>query len=229
MAEINLVTCAGATVKPINDAIIQDSIEQTGIYKGCEITWTGTNVLHITAGYGMIKGRHFEVTEQDITATLSESGTIQGRMYIHMDLTSDTTIDILTETAAMLSDLTQDENVNYNNSVYDLELCTFNIDETMISSLVTTFEYISSPIGAEYDKNTNYVAGAYCLRNNRFYVCTTATSGSWTPSAWEEKTLAEVIGQLNSRLNELIVSCTQAEYDAMASHNPTTLYVITGD
>lgn len=77
-----------------------------------------------------------------------------------------------------------------------------------------------------------YTAGEYVVVGGQLYIVTSAIAIGDTFTVDTNITATTVgteLSELNSRLTELIVSCTQAEYDAMASHNPTTLYVITGD
>lgn len=129
---IVLKTFRGGSVTPLDDAIIQQTVIATnGIFKGCNITYARGNVLHVSQGFGMIKGRFFEVYDCEVGVILNTgSGTLQGRLYIHMDLSNaDEPIQLLTETASVLTDLTGDEDVNYNNTAYDLELATFGVTQ----------------------------------------------------------------------------------------------------
>ena len=88
MASIVLKTFKGGNVSPLNDAIMwQTAIPGAGIFKGCEVTAARGNILHISQGYGIIKGRFFEVYENEVSVNLAETGqTLNGRVYIHMDL-----------------------------------------------------------------------------------------------------------------------------------------------
>ena len=140
---IELKTFKGGNVTPQDDAIIHETaIPGAGIFKGCEVSYARGNVLHISQGFGMIRGRLFEVYETEVPVRLAETGqTLNGRIYIHMDLSNaDEPIRIMTETAVTLSALMADNNVNYNNSAYDLELANFTVSSTElpIKSLVLT-------------------------------------------------------------------------------------------
>ena len=88
---IVLKTFRGGSVTPLDDAIIQQTVIATnGIFKGCNITYARGNVLHVSQGFGMIKGRFFEVYDCEVGVILNTgSGTLQGRLYIHMDLRSE--------------------------------------------------------------------------------------------------------------------------------------------
>ena len=150
MASIVLKTFKGGNVTPLNDAIIfQTAIPGAGIFKGCEITAARGNILHISQGYGIIKGRFFEMYENEVSVQLAETGqTLNGRLYIHMDLSNaDEPIKIMTETAETLSTLLMDQNVNYNNSSYDLELAVFKVDAGGVRNLTQVFPSVQGGAG----------------------------------------------------------------------------------
>lgn len=127
----------GKTVTPKDDAILYDFLVNTsGVISGCEITHLGSNQLQITAGRGLIKGRVFVVTQETINATVSDSGTKKGRLIIKIDTAnSSTPISFVTQMAATLPDLTQDD-INGSGTVYEMELATYDISELLISNLV---------------------------------------------------------------------------------------------
>lgn len=165
---IVLKTYRGGSVTPLDDAIIQQTVIGTnGIFKGCNVTYARGNVLHVSQGFGMIKGRFFEVYDCEVGVILnSGSGTLQGRLYIHMDLSNaDDPIHLLTETASVLTDLTGDEDVNYNNTSYDLELATFGVTRTGITNLEQTFEKITGASGSggasTLQRSTEYFKGDF--------------------------------------------------------------------
>ena len=159
-------------------------IGTNGIFKGCNVTYARGNVLHVSQGFGMIKGRFFEVYDCEVGVILNTgSGTLQGRLYIHMDLSNaDEPIQLLTETASVLTDLTGDEDVNYNNTAYDLELATFGVTRTGITDLVPTFEKITGASGSggasSLQRSTEYFKGDFVTCKNApgwvTLYCTTA-------------------------------------------------------
>lgn len=182
---IVLKTYRGGSVTPLDDAIIQQTVIATnGIFKGCNVTYARGNVLHVSQGFGMIKGRFFEVYDCEVGVILnSGSGTLQGRLYIHMDLSNaDEPIQLLTETASVLTDLTGDEDVNYNNTSYDLELATFGVTRTGITNLEQTFEKITGASGSggasTLQRSTEYFKGDFVTCKNApgwvTLYCTTA-------------------------------------------------------
>ena len=148
---IQLVTYANQTVTPTNDAIIYErAIDQNGIFYGCNVTVSG-NEVHISGGYGIVCGREFTIQSEAIAVTLAPSGTLDGRLYVRLDLAdADNPIQLLTATGNTLPPLEQDSDVNYTNGTYEMELATFTVGVSALSDCVETFETI---IGT-YDKIT---------------------------------------------------------------------------
>ena len=140
---IQLVTYANQTVTPTNDAIIYErAIDQNGIFYGCNVTVSG-NEVHITGGYGMVCGREFTIQSEAITVTLAPSGTLDGRLYVRLDLAdADNPIQLLTATGNSLPSLEQDDDVNYTNGTYEMELATFTVGVSALSDVVETFDTI---------------------------------------------------------------------------------------
>ena len=139
---ITLITYNGQTVTPKSDAIFHDSVQRSGIFRGCGITYIGSNRLQVAAGYGIIKGRQFEIDQEELTASMPASGTLKGRVYIHMDLGAETPIEIRVVTAATLPALVTEEDCNYTNGIYDLELATFTASATDITELTDVSQQI---------------------------------------------------------------------------------------
>ena len=147
---ITLKTYKGGNVTPQDDAIIYETaIPGSGIFKGCEVTYARGNVLHISQGFGMIRGRFFEVYETEIDVRLADVGeTLQGRVYIHLDLSNaDEPIKILAQAAAELPPLDADVNINYNNSSYDLELAIFTVSSAGLNGLTKVFPTLKAGSG----------------------------------------------------------------------------------
>ena len=139
MATIDLITYDQKMVTPKDDALIHQFGLANGVLYGCEVTLANSNTLHITGGQGVIYGRQWEITEGDITVTLPASGTLKGRLYVKIDLSNTTNpIELLVQTDVTLPDLTDDDQLNVNNSVSELELCTFDVSSLTISNLVRT-------------------------------------------------------------------------------------------
>lgn len=135
--EITLKTWAAATVAPVDDAVLQEVYTgDGGIISGATVTIKDANTLHITGGYGAICGREFQIFASDIPVVLSSSGNLNGRLYIHMDLSQSTNpIQLLTEVAASLTPCVQDADVNLTNGIFEINLATFTVGTSAISNL----------------------------------------------------------------------------------------------
>lgn len=199
MANIVLKTFAAGddgqgTVTPQDDALIyQNAIPMNGIFSGATVTLSETNVLHVAAGFGIIGGRFFEINESDITVELSSSGTLLGRLYIHLELTNaDVPISINVATGASLPALVGDPNLNINDGAFDLELATFNVSEVTISDIVNTFPTISKA-NNQLRRATAYSVNDMVLCQSAsdalIFICTTAgTTAVQEPSGYTSVT-----------------------------------------
>ena len=145
MSNISLVTFAAKTVTPQDDALVYESaLGSGGIIYGAEVTIKNANTLHVNAGHGVICGRKFTVYDADIPVALSSSGTLLGRLYIHLDLSNASDpIELLTETGQTLSPLEQDENVNIVNGIYDINIATFTVSTSTIADLRNVYPKVS--------------------------------------------------------------------------------------
>lgn len=135
---IKLVTYNAKTVTPQDDALVYDAaLKKSGIIYGAAVTIKNATQLHITSGHGVIAGRKFTIEAQDISVTLAGSGTLKGRLYVHLELSnSSTPIKFMTQVAASLSDPVQNADVNITDGIYEFNLCTFTVGTTAISALV---------------------------------------------------------------------------------------------
>jgi len=215
--EIRLVTFEGENVAPVNDALMWDAaIGDSGVIYGCETTLKNASTLHIAAGYGVICGRHFQVFESDIPVTLSSTGDLLGRLYVHMDLSDATEpIQILIETAASLTPEEQDDNINIINGVWDMNLATFAVNALTISNLQNVFSTVagggSSLIaGTETGATASqaYVAGQYIIWGSRLWeVIAPIASGDafviGSNLSASSTTVGSELTQLNSSLDDI--------------------------
>lgn len=135
---IQLVTYNNKTVTPLDDALVYDSaLTKGGMMYGADITIKSSTSLHISSGHGVIAGRKFTIDAMDVNVTLAGSGTLKGRLYIHLDLAdSNNPIKILSQVASSLTDPVQDVDANITNGIYEYNLCTFTVSTTSISNLV---------------------------------------------------------------------------------------------
>ena len=136
---IRLITFSGQTVKAVNDAnVYEAALGPGGVKYGCVVTASAaaSNVLHITAGNGVLCGRGFEVFDSDIQVQLSGGGDLLGRVYLHLDLANTgEPIQIMTETGSTLTPPIQQEDVNVINGIYEIDMATFNVSTSEISNV----------------------------------------------------------------------------------------------
>lgn len=151
---IKLVTYAGSTVTPQDDALVHETaIPKSGIIYGAKTTKKANNMLHIAAGHGIICGRKFTISECDVSVQLTGGASHKGRVYVHMDLSNSTDpIQILIETGAQLTNEIQQQDVNILNGVYEFNLATFMVDATTVFNVVDVFPTVSGKDISEMEK-----------------------------------------------------------------------------
>ena len=211
MPNIRLVTFAGETVTPIDDALVyQTAIADSGIIYGASVTQSDASTLHISAGYGIASGRFFEIYDSDIIVQLSSSGNLLGQLYVHMDLGSALSpIEILYETGSSLTPMRQDANVNVSNGVYEFQLATFSVSTSTISALTYTAPIVSGAgaglIGQAENSNRAskaYAVGDLMIWNNKLYKVTTAIAqgGTITVSKLSATNVITEIKSINTKM-----------------------------
>lgn len=215
--EIILKTWAAATVAPVDDAVIQEVYTgDGGIISGATVTIKDANTLHITGGYGAICGREFQIFASDIPVVLSSSGNLNGRLYIHMDLSQSTNpIQLLTEVAASLTPCVQDADVNLTNGIFEINLATFTVGTSAISGLadvapklvgiessdLTSIKAVGSTnaTGSTITKGTYfYLNGKLCLAKSDI-----ANGATFTLNTNYEVVTAGGLNSLNSALDTI--------------------------
>ena len=227
---IALKTFRGGNVTPQDDAIIyQTVLPGAGVFKGCEVSFARSNVLHISQGFGMIKGRFFEMYETEVPVQLADTGqTKLGRLYLHMDLSNtDEPIQIIAETATELSALASDVNVNYNNTTYDLELAKFKVTAIQISDLTNTFKAITAGGGGGgggsvgLERETKYSVGDTVSCSSAPGWCTLYCTQAGGTDALEPKGYSQITkvgdkvldGTCVFEARNIVLELTQAQTD----------------
>ena len=134
---IELVTYTNKAVSPQDDALVyQTAVPQSGVVYGITVTIKNNTTLHVSSGHGIICGRKFTVTAQDISVSLSGSGTKKGRVYVHLDLSNTSApIQFLTQVADTLTPVVQDADANIDNGIYEFDLATFDVGTSTLSNL----------------------------------------------------------------------------------------------
>lgn len=130
-------------VTPVADRRLYEFLlmNAVGVADGVNVTNSGTNLI-VSTGWGVIKGCVFGVTSETIAAAKPGAGSASGRLLIELDA-SNGTIEFKTQQAATLPALTQ-EDINGSGSIYQMELATYTISPTDITSLEETYDALQS-------------------------------------------------------------------------------------
>lgn len=211
---IKLVTFAAQTVTPQDDALIYETaLQESGMIYGGVVTIKNANVLHVDAGHGALCGRKFTIEATDVRVPLTASGSLQGRIYIHMDL-SDTgePISFQVETASSLTPVIQQADVNINSGIYEINLATFIVDTSTISNLVNVAPFIDIEPDSGFNAQSNNP-----VQNK---VITKAVG------------VPETIGGLASQeynIGDTLVATDGQFYDVIAHISPNATIVLNGN
>lgn len=165
---IKLITYAESNVTPQHDALMADlELPGNGIIYGAQVTIKNATTLHINAGVGVIYGREFEIIDSDITVPLSQSGTLQGQLYVHIELAnSQEPAQLLVQTGTSLDPLADDPQMNIDTGTSDMQLATFTIDTSTLADLTQTFE-ILEPTSGHIDRlETTLIAQGLYLQGS---------------------------------------------------------------
>lgn len=153
MGNITLKQYNGSTVLPKDDAVLYDLLtgQQNGIIYGCDITWSGGNQVHIGAGYGIIRGRLFEIMEHTLYATLpsTEDTSYYGYVCIVVEL-ENTEEPIRISTPISTSewadnDFEQDELFNHLNGIWEMPIASYRATSSGITSFESSAPKIEKP------------------------------------------------------------------------------------
>lgn len=197
---ISLVTFNDKTVTPQDDALVYEvSAGKSGLIYGGVVTLSSANVLHITGGHGIIAGRKFTIEAADINVQLTSSGTLKGRLYVHLDLSNQSNpISLLVERAASLTPPVQTPNVNISNGVYEFNIAEFTIGTATISDLknvAQTFHATSKVLAAGETTVTfdvpvygDYLIDFYTSTGISYININTSVSGQVTLTFEEQET-----------------------------------------
>lgn len=219
---INLVTFYNSTVTPQDDALIyENALPGSGMIYGGNVTIKNANTLHVTAGHGALCGRKFTIEETDVPVQLTSSGTLNGRLYIHMDLSNvDEPITLEVERASTLTPPVQQSNVNITDGIFEINLATFQISTSTISNLVYVapfihYEFLKEVIIAPVEKTNvasqDYVVGRHLVLNNILYKVTAAITAGQTIAVGTnvavsddvEKQIETNLSSINTNINSI--------------------------
>lgn len=238
---INLVTFYNSTVTPQDDALVyENALPGSGMIYGGNVTIKNANTLHVTAGHGALCGRKFTIEETDVPVQLTSSGTLNGRLYIHMDLSNvDEPITLEVERASTLTPPVQQSNVNITDGIYEIDLATFQISTSTISNLdyVAPFihyeflkEIIIAPVEKTNVASQDYVVGRHLVLNNILYRVTAAITAGQTIAVGTniaisddvEKQIETNLSSINTinnyKLNQTVIATRQANLTASKAY-----------
>lgn len=138
---VNIITYTGRTRTAQHDAMTYDAaIGQSGILYGCEITATG-NTLTVGGGFGIIKGRVFQIEEETITVPLASSGSQSKCLVLTLDLSnSEHPLALAVQSGDYT--LTQDADANFDTGIYQIKLATFTVTSVEITDVYMTFDRV---------------------------------------------------------------------------------------
>ncbi len=168
---IELKQYTGSVITPTDDALLYDFLlsEQSGIFEGCEVTHLGANQLQVSAGRGAIRGRVFVIESETILAELSQTGTLQGRLLVRIDLDNAESPIVLTTQAENILPALIQEDINRGGSIFEMSLATYTAEATQVSDL----KNVATPI---------------LFLSNNLYSITLSSSG-WALSSIDEVSL----------------------------------------
>lgn len=86
----------------------------------------------------------------------------------------------------------------------------FYLDKQGLRQLINELE--TNIVALEYDTTVSYTVGQYCVYENNFYRCTTATTGAWDSTAWTKVIISD---ELRRKVNssELATVAFSGDYD----------------
>lgn len=206
---ISLVTFNDKTVTPQDDALVYEATSRkSGLIYGGVVTLSSANVLHITGGHGLIAGRKFTIEAADISVQLTSSGTLKGRLYVHLDLSNQANpISLMIERAASLTPPVQTQNVNISNGVYEFNIAEFTIGTATLSNLknvAQTFHATSKVLAAGQTTVTfdvpvygDYLIDFYTSNGANYSEINTAVDGQVTLTFEEQSANITVYCNIN--------------------------------
>ena len=142
---VNIITYTGKTRTAQHDAMTYDAaIGQSGILYGCEITAAG-NTLTVGGGFGIIKGRVFQIEEEAITIPLASSGSQSKCLVLTLDLSnSEHPLALAVQNGDYT--LTQDADANFDTGIYQIKLATFTVTSVEITDVYMTYDRVHGGI-----------------------------------------------------------------------------------
>lgn len=161
---ISIITYSGMTRTAKHDAIVYDAaLNRSGIFNGCNVTANG-NTLTVSSGYGIIKGRVFEISQEDFSVVLPGSGTTYGALIVTLNLGNNPPLTLETiSSSSSTFNLTKNENANFSNSQYQMLLATYRMTSSGISNVVKAAHMLPMDAIGSTNLNDYKEPGTYYL------------------------------------------------------------------
>lgn len=138
---VDIITYTGKTRTAQHDAMTYDAaIGQSGVFYGCDITAAG-NILTVGGGFGIIKGRVFQIEEESITVPLASSGTQNKMLVLTLDL-SNSSEPLALSVQNSSYELTQDADANFDTGIYQIKMATFDVTSVEIANVYMTYDRV---------------------------------------------------------------------------------------
>lgn len=142
----------GTTVTPLADGKLYEFLSggTVGVILGCQVTSLGGLQLQISSGWILIKGRMIAIQQETISVTPSTSGAVNGRLLLHLDVSSDDAPGTwVTQAQTPLPELVQ-EDINGSGTIYEMPMATYQVDQLQVTDLQMVFPSIYSPASFKY-------------------------------------------------------------------------------
>ena len=132
----------GSVVSPKDDATLYRIFnEESGVIRGCALTYLGANQIRVDAGYVYICGRLVEIEEEVVPSPFSTEEGAAGELILKVDLLSDTPARLLARTPRQ--ELVQ-EDINAGGEAYEYLIASYMVSDVAISGLTVEYEVISA-------------------------------------------------------------------------------------
>lgn len=143
---ITVYQAQGSNVTPLADARLYVLLSGggTGVVLGCEITILGGLQLRVGAGWVLIQGRCIAIDEETITVTPSTGAQVDGQLLLHLDVGSDDAPGTWVTNAETPLPAPVQEDVNGSGTIYELQMCTYKVDQLQVTDLKTTYPVLGT-------------------------------------------------------------------------------------
>lgn len=182
---MRVIRSAGQNVSPSDDGRLFDQAFTDGLFEEATITATGGNTITLSALYGIICGRDFTAEAQTISATLPDSDTATGYVYVEFDTSSE---DIITIGTALAPFTPTYEDINTNGAVVQMVIAQYEASAVAVTSVTPT--YMTATAGsvkagsiATVEKSpavANHSIGEFILYGGDLYEVTSAIAAGET-------------------------------------------------